>query len=120
MDPLFKKTKVMTLNEIIKSENCLSALHHINQSLALSLKDLLTNENDLHNYSTRSSVNNQLALPQLKTTNYGLHSVRYRTAKHWNSVQNTLNLNVANNFISYRKFFKALKKNIYYDNSTIV
>ena len=104
----------------MKSENCLSTLHHINQSLPLSLKNLLTNENDLHNYSTRSSVNNQLALPQLKTINYGLHSIRYRTAKHWNSVQNTVNLNVANNFISSRKFLKAFKKNIYSDNSTIV
>ena len=92
MEPLFKETKIMTLNEIIKSENCLLALHHINQCLRLSLKNLLTNENDLHNYGTRSSANHQLALPQGKTTNYGLHSIRYRTAKHWNSVRNTLNL----------------------------
>ena len=35
-----------------KSENCLLALHHINQCVSLSLKNLLTNENDLHNYST--------------------------------------------------------------------
>ena len=69
VESLFKKTKIMTLNEIIKSENCLLALHHINQCLALSLKNLLTNENDLHNYSTRSSANHQLALPQVKTTN---------------------------------------------------
>ena len=52
VEPLFKETKIMTLNEIIKSENCLLALHHINQCLPLSLKNILTNENDLHNYST--------------------------------------------------------------------
>ena len=103
----------MTLNEIINSENCLLALHHINQCLSLSLKNLLTNENDLLNYSTRSSASHQLALPQVKTTNYGLHFIRYRTAKHWNFVQNTLNLNFVNNFVSYKKFLKAFKKNIY-------
>ena len=121
MEPLFKETKIMTLTEIIKSENCLLGLHHINQCLPLSLKNLLTNENNLHNYSTRNSTNHQLALPQVKTTYYGLHSIRYRTAKHWNSVQNSLNLNFANNFGSSRKFLKAFfKKNIHSDNPTIV
>ena len=97
----------MTLNEIIKSENCLLVLHHINQCLPLSLKNLLTIENDLYSYSTRNSVNHQLAMPQVKTTNYGLHSIRYRTAKHWNSVQNSLKLNFANNFVPSKKLLKA-------------
>ena len=103
VESLFKETKIMTLNEIMKSENCLLALHHINQCLPLSLKNLLTNENDLHNNSTQNSANHQLALPQVKTTNYGLGSIRYRTAKYWSSVQNDLNLNFANNFVS-KKF----------------
>ena len=120
VEPLFKETKIMTLNEIIKSENCLLASHHINQCLPLSLKNLLTNENDLHSYSTRNSVNHQLALPHVKTTNYGLHSIRYRTVKHWSSVQNRLNLNFANNFVSSKKFLKAFKKNIHSDNPTIL
>ena len=68
VEPILKETEVMTLNEIIKLENC---LHHINQCLPLSLKSLLPNENDLHNYSTRSSANLQLALPHVKATNYG-------------------------------------------------
>ena len=50
--PSIKETKIMILNEIIKLENGLLALHHINQCLPLKLKNLLTNENDLHNYST--------------------------------------------------------------------
>ena len=86
MDRLFKGTKIMTRNEIIKSENCLLALHHINQCLQKSLKKLLTIENDLQNYSTRNSANYQLALPQVKTTSYRLHSIRYRATKHWNPV----------------------------------
>ena len=95
-------------------------MHHINQRLPLSLKNLLTNENDLHNYSTQNSVNHQLALPQVKTTNYGLHSIRYTTAKHWNSVQNSLKLNFANNFASSKEFLKAFKEDIHSDNPTIV
>ena len=120
MEPLLKETKIMPLNEIVKSENYLLALHGINQRLPLSLKTLLTNENDLHIYSTRGSTNHQLALPQVKTINYGLHSIRYRTAKHWNPVQNILNLNFANNFVSSKKFLKPFKKNILSDNPTIV
>ena len=110
----------MTLNETIKSENCILALRHINQCLPSSLKNLLTIENDLHNYSTRNSANHQLALPQVKTTNYGLYSIRYRIAKRWNSVQNSLKLNFANDFVSSKKFLKAFEKNIHSDNPTIV
>ena len=66
VEPLFKETKFVTLNEIIKSEKCLLALHRLNQCLPLSLKILLTNENDLHNYSTQNSASHQLALPQVK------------------------------------------------------
>ena len=63
---------------------------------------------------TRNSANHQFALPQVKTTNYGLRSYRYRTAKYCNFVQNTLNLNFANNFFCHsKKFFKAFKKNIH-------
>ena len=119
LETLFKKTKLMTLNETIKSENRLLALHHINQCLPLSLKYLLTNENDPQNYITWNSANLQLALPQEKTTNYGLYSIRYRTTKYWNSVQNSLNLNFANNFVSPKKFLKAFKKNSHSDNPTI-
>ena len=120
MDPLFKETEIMTVKEIIKSEDCFLALHHINQCLSLSLKNLLTNKNDLYKYSTRNPANHQLALPQVKTTNYGLHSIRCRTAKYWNSVQNSLNLNFANNLVSSKTFLKAFKKNIHSDNPTIV
>ena len=104
----------MTLNEIIKSENCLLALHHINQCLPLNLRNLLTTENDFHTTTvyTRNSVNHQLALPQVKTNNHRLHSIRYKTAKHWNSVQNSLKLNFANSFVSSKKFLKVFKENI--------
>ena len=120
VEPLFKEARIMTLNEIIKSENCLLTLHNINQCLPLNLRNLLLTENDLHNYSTRNSANHQLALPQVKTTNHGLHSTRYKTAKHWNSVQNSLKLNFANSFVSYKKFLKAFKENIHSDNPAIV
>ena len=66
VEPLFKETKIMILNEIIKLENCLLALYHINQYLPLSLKNLLTNKNDLHNCSTQNSANHQLAIHQVK------------------------------------------------------
>ena len=43
----------MTLNEITKSENCLLDLHHRNQCLSLSLKNLLKNENELETQPIR-------------------------------------------------------------------
>ena len=105
MEPLFKETKIMATNEIIKSESCVLALHDINQCLPFSLKFT-----DLHNYSTQNSANHQLPLPQVKTTNYGLHSIRYKTAKHWNSMKNSSNLNFANNFVSSENSLKYSRK----------
>ena len=67
----------------------------------------------MRNYSTRNSVNHQLALSQVKTTNYGLHSIRYMTAKHWKPVKNSLKLNFTNNFVSSKNFLKAFKENIH-------
>ena len=66
------------------------------------------------------SINHQLALPQVKTTNHGLHSNRYRTAEHWNPVQNSLKLNFTNSFVSSKIYLKAFKENIHSDNPTIV
>ena len=62
VEPLFKGTKIMSLNEIIKSGNCLLTLHHINQCLPQSPKNLLTTENDLH-YLQPSKLSQPPACP---------------------------------------------------------
>ena len=82
LEPLFKGTNIMTLNEIIKSENCLLVLHYIKQCLPLCQKNSLIIVSELHNYSTRKLVNHQFALPQIKNINYGLYSIRYRNDKY--------------------------------------
>ena len=73
-----------------------------------------------HYDSTQNSANHNLTLPQIKTTNHRLHSIRYMIATHWNSVQNSLDLNFANNFVSFEKLLKAFERNIHLDNPTIV
>ena len=75
----------------------------------ISLTNLQTNKNDLHNYSTRNSANYHLALTQLKpqTMDYVLLD---ENTKHWNSAQNSLNLSFANNFVSSKTFLKAFKE----------
>ena len=73
-----------------------------------------------HYDSTQNSANHNLTLPQIKTTNHRLHSIRYMIATHWNSVQNSLDLNFANNFVSFEKHFVSFERNIHLDNPTIV
>ena len=51
---------------------------------------------------------------------HGLYSIRYRAAKHWDSVQNSLKLNFANNSVPSKKIVKAFKKSTHSDNPTIV
>ena len=109
-EPLFKESKTFTLNTKIKLENCLLALNHINHCLLIGLTNQFRNENDLHNHNNRNSMNHQLALPKAEITTCGLHSVRYRTAKHWNFVQNKSNMNFADNFVSSAKFQTVFKE----------
>ena len=44
-----------------------------------------------HTHNTRTNNNQQVSLPQVNTTSYGLHSVIYKAAKDWNFIQHKTN-----------------------------
>ena len=37
-----------------------------------------------HNYMTRNSVNNKVPLPSVRTTVYGIKSIRFQSVREWN------------------------------------
>ena len=42
----------------------------------------------------KNTMSNSVTLPQAKTVTYGLNSITYQSAKHWNEMQEHLNLDM--------------------------
>ena len=85
--PLFKDSKLMSLQEIIQLENCLLVLNQINKNLPTSLQNISKLAENQHNHHTRTVNKKQIAYPQVNSTNYRLHSVTYKAAIERNYIQ---------------------------------
>ena len=105
----------MTLQEIIKSENCLLVLNQINKNLPTSLQNIFKLAEDHHDHHTRTVNKRHITYPQVNTTNYGLHSITFKAAKDWNTIQKIINFNFSDNYLSKSKFLKAFTNNIFLD-----
>ena len=86
-DPLFKQLKIIKLDQMIQMDNCLLVLNHINKSLPKTFENFFQYFNNQHNHNTRDSSSKKIVLPQVKTTHYGLQSIKYRAGKDWNNIQ---------------------------------
>ena len=49
---------------------------------------------DFSHYGTRGSKYGLVNHPSVRTTNFGLHSIRYHSIKTWNDLQDTLPFNI--------------------------
>ena len=109
-DPLYKDLKIFKVHEMIQTDNCLLALNHINKTLPTVFNDFFQYTNNQHNHLTRDASKNKIITPQVKTTQYGLHSIKYKTAKDWNQIQQKLaTFNFQNDYLPKSKFVTALK-----------
>ena len=107
----------MTFQNIIKSENFLLVLQKINRTLGtikltepVSLFKIAENQ---HTHHTQNAAHQQITLPQVRTTNYGLNSVTHKAAKNRNSVQKSIVFNFLDDYLSATKFIKSFEENIY-------
>ena len=83
----------MTFSDILRSQNCLLVLKQINQALPTNLQNMFKLSENQHTHNTRTGNNQQVSFPQVNRTDYGLHSVTYKAAKDWNSIQKKINFN---------------------------
>ena len=67
----------------------------INKQTPVYLHDLVTIKKSSYSFRYNNTVN----IPRVKTTRYGLHSLRYGAAKLWNELPNDLREGISlNNF----------------------
>ena len=113
INPIIKESKIVTLNNIVLLENCNLVMQHINKNLPSSFDNffqILRNQNELN---TRASSKNKVHIPQVRTTQYGLNSIKYKCATNWNNIQNNVDFNFNEEYLSINKFTEALKRKLF-------
>ena len=83
---LFIDLKLLKVNEIISSQQ-LKLIYEFNNNLLPSdLNDLFRFNTGIHKYPTRSANREQLCIPMIRTTNYGIKSIIYSGLLLWNQL----------------------------------
>ena len=49
-----------------------------------------------HIYNTRATTFNLIYIPQVRTSHFGVFSIRFKTLKAWNLLQRNLNMDILN------------------------
>ena len=104
-NPLFIELKFLKIHNIFKLKitdfifKCVSDWHPSN------FHSWFKFTSDIHSYNTRSNSTNKLFIPAIRTTHYGLKSIKYNGPKTWNAIPITITGKV-----EYNKFIKNLKE----------
>ena len=85
-EPLFTKTKILNLTNIITSNNCMLVFDHLNSSLPAIFNDLFIPFKEQHSHNTRGARRYVLNIPKMKTSFYGSRSVQIKSVKDWNNI----------------------------------
>ena len=84
-NPLYAKSKILKFADNIKLINFLYVYDSFKGNLPTSLNYTFKSVLSVHNYNTRGSALNQIALPKERTQVYGLNCVKYKSAQLWNT-----------------------------------
>ena len=85
--PFFSKLRILSFDEIVNLQSCLLVLNVLNNEVPEGLQELFKNTINQHHYNTRLAYRNKLNLRQVRTTHYGLQSIKYKYAKAWNEIK---------------------------------
>ena len=86
--PLYKAASILKIKDFIRMQNFLYAHDDINENLPHALRGQFNLVATSHNYMTRNSVNNKVLLPSVRTTVYGIKSIRFQSVREWNFLLN--------------------------------
>ena len=85
--PFFSKLRILSFDEIVNLQSCLLVLNVLNNEVPEGLQELFKNTINQHHYNTRLAYRNKLNLRQVRTTHYGLQSIKHKYAKAWNEIK---------------------------------
>ena len=90
--PLFKGNGILKLEDRVTLENCLFVYDFLKNTLPHCFKNYFKTLKETYrsNVSTRNSKSGCLYLPSVKSTKYGLNSIKIKSINAWNLFSNIL------------------------------
>lgn len=85
--PLFQRLNLLTLDETIHLTNITLAYQTLKNETPSAIQDALNLQHVFSPLTTRGSTRGLLKRPGVRTTTYGLFSIRYRLVVDWNTIQ---------------------------------
>ena len=96
-DALYRRNKILKLEDFIKLQNCLLVHDYMNNTLPSCFQDYYFKQNCMnYNVQTRNSTLGCLFVPNKKTTTYGLRSISQQAVYNWNKVTKSTQTDLTN------------------------
>jgi len=86
--PLFKQLDITSLSNLILLNNIKLAYQALNNITPIAVKNILNLCYISTPYPTRGASLKLLSRPLVKTTKFGIKSIKYQTVLNWNNLQN--------------------------------
>ena len=84
--PLFKKWKILKVNDIVEMQNCLLVHSFLKGKLPKSFENYFQKSSDIHIKPTRFSRSESLYIPRFKSVTYGMNSITNAAIHSWNKL----------------------------------
>ena len=84
VSPLYKTLKILKLSDRIRLQNFMYVLEDIKGILPPPLQNTFILSSTAHTYKTRSSIQHKIKIPTVKTTVYGIRSIKFQSCQDWN------------------------------------
>ena len=107
MNNLFAQSKVLKFEDFVHYRNINLVKTSTEKNVPASFNNFFIQTQEIHQHNTRDAFNNLINLSQSRTSFYGTHSLRSKSAISWNTMQYELGF-------SFKDYdFKTLKKKFF-------
>ena len=106
-NPLFTDLKILKVDDVIKL-NLLKFIYEFKHDLLPSeISNIFEYNTDIHNYNTRSTINQGLFIHVIVSTKYGTKSIKYQGPLLWNDLSKIIpSINEAHTLTSFKNIIK--------------
>ena len=113
-NPLFSSLEIIKVHDVFKYQTFKVVHDYYTGKLPQTLNKLFVKISQIHSLQTRSNKSDLLYLPKVKTTRYGINSIRYDASKLWNDEIKSCNsiLETKSTFV-LKKYFKTKFLDLY-------
>ena len=112
---MFLNNELLKFDDLIKVEQLKLIFDFKNKNLPVDLLDFFKLSSDINSHITRSASKGCMFISQIKTTNFGIKSLRYSAAVLWNNFIKCNEVNDIRNIGLFKKipkchFYRYIKK----------